>query len=61
MLRTGNEVAVVTLTNWHLYLVIAAPEIPAQLLQLLFGFVVFFFLNPNKLVLKENKPKLKVV
>lgn len=57
MLRTGDEVAVVTLTNWHLHLMTAAAEIPAQLLLLLFGFVVFFKTKPNKLVLKEKLKK----
>lgn len=48
--------AVVTLTDWRLGLMIAATEIPAQLLLLLFG--VFFKTKNNKLVLKKM---LKVV
>ena len=53
VLRTGKEVAVVTLTNWHLGLMIAATEIPAQLLLLLFG----FFENQTQQACAEKNAK----
>lgn len=49
--------AVVTLTDWCLGLMIAATEIPAQLLLLLFGLFFFFFYNKKQQACAEKNAK----